>query len=76
MGTVVFCVICFLSVKISYRALKEEDFVFLTVLFCMALQCTVEHHMLEIAYNPFLLSAFTKSMQNGDDINIKKGRSK
>lgn len=60
MGTIVFCLVCILCVSLSLRAYRQGDVVFLIVLLFMALQCTIEHHMLEIAYNPFLLAVFAK----------------
>lgn len=63
MGTVVFVIVCLLYIKISIRAVEIQDTIFLIVIFCLALQCVIEHHMLEVAYNPFTLAAFAK-MQN------------
>lgn len=63
MGTVVFLLLCFLYVRISVQAVRRQDIALLIAVFCLALQCSIEHHMLEIAYNPFTLAAFA-AMQN------------
>lgn len=49
---VIFCLI-------SYRFLRARQWVRLFVLVAVAVQCSVEHHMIDLAYNPFWLMLFT-----------------
>lgn len=74
MGTVVFCIVCVLYVRLSVRAYRQGNVVFLIILLCAALQCTIEHHMLEIAYNPFLLAVFAKIAEPQAEGKMMKGR--
>ena len=74
MGTVVFCIVCVLYVRLSVRAYRQGNVVFLIILLCAALQCTIEHHMLEIAYNPFLLAVFAKIAEPQTEGKMMKGR--
>lgn len=47
-------------VWIAIKAKKAGKRHILILLWVMAIQCVVEHHMLEIAYNPFILFAFAR----------------
>lgn len=42
---------------IGVRAKNEDDIPMLLVIGIIAVQCMIEHHMTDIAYNPFLLAA-------------------
>lgn len=54
--------------------ISTGNVVFLIILLCAALQCTIEHHMLEIAYNPFLLAVFAKIAEPQTEGKMMKGR--
>lgn len=42
---------------VGVRAKNEDDIPMLLVIGIIAVQCMIEHHMTDIAYNPFLLAA-------------------
>lgn len=65
MGTLVFLVICIMYVIMYDKTRKSGDMILLMLLVCVALQCTIEHHMLEIAYNPFTLLVFAQAVPSG-----------
>lgn len=48
---------------LSFKAKMSEKRMLLVVLSIVAIQCTVEHHLLEIAYNSFFLLIFSKIVQ-------------
>ena len=54
---------------ISYRHLRARQWVRLLVLVVVAVQCTVEHHLLDFAYNPFWLVLFAP-IDNPDSVEI------
>ena len=45
---------------LGYRAIKAHDIYLIWVIGVIGLHCTMEHHLMEIAYNPFLLAVFAK----------------
>lgn len=47
-------------VWIAIKAYKAKKRFLLVILCAIAIQCTIEHHLLEIAYNPFILLVFSK----------------
>jgi len=60
-GIMVFVSAITIFVINSWRALKQNDYTLLCILALISLQCVMEHHLLEIAYNPFLLYPFSKN---------------
>lgn len=54
-GVILLVIIVAMFTINAYRAHKEKQYYLLIALNLMAVQCVVEHHVLEIAYNPFLL---------------------
>ena len=46
---------------VSLRAEKQKDFHLLWIMALIAVQCTIEHHLLEVAYNPFLFLLLAES---------------
>lgn len=53
-GILLLGVILFIHCVIAFRARKEQDWLFLWILSIVAVQCMIEHHMLDLSYNPFL----------------------
>lgn len=47
------------------RQNQEQNFMTVMVLCLVLVQCMMEHHMIEIAYNPFLLAFFTEAGMKG-----------
>lgn len=43
----------------SYQTERQNNIYLLWILALIALQCMIEHHLLEIAYNPFILICFS-----------------
>lgn len=59
-GVILLLAVCIMMVVCSWRSYKLGNRSLLIVLTILSLQCMVEHHMLELAYNPFLLLIFSK----------------
>ncbi len=67
MGLVVFCVVlCWMFIN-SYHAYKEQDIILLLALSLIAIQCFEEHHLMEMAYNPFLFLITSKRREIAKD---------
>lgn len=58
-GIVIFSLICFLFVMTSRKNYKKNLYI-IFVLVIVALHCIVEHHIIDISYNYFLLLALSK----------------
>lgn len=59
-GILIFALILIVILFINYRAQKNGDYILIIAIGIMAVQCMVEHHMLDVAYNPFLWAAFAE----------------
>jgi hypothetical protein len=66
-GIMVFLAVTTVFVLSSLRAEKQRDNYLLWILTLIAIQCMIEHHLLEIAYNPFLFYIFSKTV-SGDKV--------
>lgn len=53
-GLVVLSVVLFIWVCITFDALKRKDWILLWIVAIISVQCMIEHHMMEAAFNPFL----------------------
>ena len=53
-GIIVLMIILGAMLIINYRAYLNQDFVLILALCIVAIQCMVEHHLMDMAYNPFL----------------------
>ena len=53
-GIIVLMIILGAMLIINYRAYLNQDFVLILTLCIVAIQCMVEHHLMDMAYNPFL----------------------
>lgn len=53
-GVLVLTIILGIMLIINYRAYLNQDFVLMLALCVVAVQCMVEHHLMDMAYNPFL----------------------
>lgn len=57
-GLAVLLVVCALNVWTAVRSVKTKRRRLLTALALVSIHSVIEHHLLELAYNPFLLMAF------------------
>jgi hypothetical protein len=57
-GILVLVCVLLMWVLIALRARKERNWALLWIVAIYSVQCMVEHHMMEIAYNPFLWALF------------------
>ena len=53
---------------ITFKAARQNDIEMLFAVALIAVQCIVEHHMLSIVYNPFLMAVLAKRVIQEDDI--------
>ena len=58
-GLVVSILIWMSYTLLGHRAIKKKDIYMIWVIGVIGLHCTMEHHLIEIAYNPFLISLFS-----------------
>lgn len=61
-GILVFLSVISIFVLSSLRAKKQKDITLLWILTLIAIQCMIEHHLLDIAYNPFLFLVFSETL--------------
>lgn len=54
MGMVAFVATLIIMLLISCDARRRRDWIFLGIMAMVSVQCVVEHHLLEVAYNPFM----------------------
>lgn len=65
-GLMVLGAILLIWLCIGLKAKRDQDIVLLLVLAIISVQCMVEHHMIEVAYNPFLMALFATLERNCD----------
>lgn len=65
-GLMVLGVILLIWLCIGLKAKRDQDIVLLLILAIISVQCMVEHHMIEIAYNPFFMVLFANLERNCD----------
>lgn len=53
-GLIVLGVVLLIWLLIGIKAKARRDWILLLIIGVIAVQCMIEHHMLEVAYNPFL----------------------
>lgn len=58
-GLIILLMIISIFLIISVRSTYYKDFALPAVLLIVAISCTVEQHLLELSYNPFLLALLT-----------------
>lgn len=63
-----------LCIFITFKARKNGDWVLLWIMAIISVQCMIEHHMLDIVYNGFLLCALSDIYirENKVDSGVKK----
>jgi hypothetical protein len=66
-GIMVFLAVVTIFVASALRAEKQKDNYLLWILMLIAIQCMIEHHLLEIAYNPFLFLIFSDTVSGDKD---------
>lgn len=59
-GLVVSILIWIAYTLLGHRAVKANEVYLIWVIGVIGLHCTMEHHLIEIAYNPFLLAVFAE----------------
>jgi hypothetical protein len=62
-GVMVFVTTMVISVFSSLRAERQKDITLLLIISLIAIQSLVEHHLLDIAYNPFLFLIFSENFE-------------
>lgn len=71
-GLLIFGIVLFLWIIISFKAREEKNWFLLWIVAIISVQCMIEHHMLEVAYNPFLWAVFANTMDNDRKLTIGK----
>lgn len=71
-GLLIFGIVLFIWIIISFRARKEKNWILLWIVAVISVQCMIEHHMLEIAYNPFILAVFAETVKTNKRPVIEK----
>lgn len=66
-GIVSLGIILIICSVIGFSAIKKKNWVLLWILAVVAVQCMIEHHMMDISYNPFLWAVFA-------DMTVKAGK--
>ena len=61
-GVLILGIVLIICSCIAFRARQEENWIFLWILAIVAVQCMIEHHMLDISYNPFLWALFANTI--------------
>ena len=59
-GLVVSILIWIAYTLLGHRAIRANEVYLIWVIGVIGLHCTMEHHLMEIAYNPFLLAVFAE----------------
>ena len=65
-GLVILLVVLIIVVCISFKAKEHKNFVLVWIMAVIGIQCMVEQHLIEVAYNPFLwlvLAKFTEDRE-------------
>ena len=57
-GFVLFCVVFLILALISKRAAEKKQYMLVIALLAIAIHSVMEHHLLEVAYNPMIISLF------------------
>ncbi len=73
-GVLVFLLICGMMTYIAHKAYKRKNYIVLSVVAVIALHCMVEHHLLDLSYNFFLLLALAQ--WDMDEVSETNGREK
>ncbi|MCI9501070.1 MAG: acyltransferase [Hungatella sp.] len=71
-GVVILLVICVLYIWTTKQAAKQGNRRLSMALALIATHSIIEHHLTELAYNPFLLLAFTEMLPKGGHYAIKE----
>lgn len=71
-GILTLGILLLLFLIVGMKARQEKNWVLLILIALMSLQCVVEHHMTDIAYNPFLWAAFANISESREADSIFK----
>ncbi len=63
-GIIVFAVILIILIVIAHRAVQAEHYILFAAVIMIGVHSFMEHHLLEMAYNPFLLILFANIRNN------------
>lgn len=61
-GVLILGIVLIICCCIGFRAREEKNWIFLWIMSIVAVQCMIEHHMLDISYNPFLWALFANTV--------------
>lgn len=75
-GLVVSILIWIAYTLLGHRAIKANEVYLIWVIGVIGLHCTMEQHLMEIAYNPFLLAVFAEWGNKTDLLNLRNARLK
>lgn len=64
-GGIAFAVILIMMLMLCAKARKEKKWVYLWIFVVISVQCIIEHHLIEIAYNPFFWLLLAQWRENG-----------
>ena len=59
-GIVILIVVLLMMIIIANRAVRYQRCMLYLAMLLIALHCFMEHHLIEAAYNPFMLLIFAK----------------
>lgn len=68
-GLIILVMVLVMWVMITQKALKQERVILVVALSMIAIHCFMEQHLLEVAYNPFVLCVFADMSWNRDKRN-------
>ena len=74
LGLIFLCIVLFGFMLIGFRARREKNWVLMGAIAIMSVKCIVEHHILEVMYNPFLWAVFADT--NIIPIRVRKKKQK
>lgn len=55
-GLIIGCFLIFVMTRIAYKSTKYKDYCLAAIMLLIAIHCIIEQHLLDIAYNPFLIA--------------------
>lgn len=65
-GILVLFVVLGIMTVTNFRARKNKEWITLLTLLVVSVQCMIEHHLMSVAYNPFLWMLFAQTAEEQD----------
>ena len=62
-GVILLGLVLIICCIIGFRARAEKNWIFLWIIAIFSVQCMIEHHILELSYNPFLWALFAETAE-------------